>query len=68
VGSNDPYNYGSLATEYIVASVGIEPLMNIWKLAGEGASFEDAFEDALGISAQDFYAAYDDMIVSMVLD
>ena len=66
VGSNDPYNYGSLATEYIVASVGIEPLMNIWKLAGQGASFEDAFEEALGISVQDFYAAYDDMIVNMV--
>jgi hypothetical protein len=40
--------------------------MNIWKLAGQGASFEDAFEEALGISAQDFYAAYDDMIVNMV--
>jgi hypothetical protein len=66
VGSNDPYNYGSLATEYIVASVGIEPLMNIWKLAGQGASFEDAFEEALGISVEDFYAAYDDMIVNMV--
>jgi ABC-type phosphate/phosphonate transport system substrate-binding protein len=67
VGSNDPYNYGSLATEYIVASVGIEPLMNIWKLAGEGASFEDAFEEALGISVQDFYAAYDAMVVNMVM-
>jgi hypothetical protein len=66
VGSSDPYAYGSLATEYIVASVGIEPLMNIWKLAGQGASFEDAFEEALGISVQDFYAAYDDMIVNMV--
>ena len=65
--SNDPYNYGSLATEYIVASVGVEPLMNIWKLAGEGASFEDAFEEALGISVQDFYAAYDAMVESMVL-
>jgi hypothetical protein len=67
-GSSDPYSYGQLATEYIIASVGIEPLMNIWKLAGEGASFEDAFEEALGISVQDFYAAYDAMVESMVLD
>jgi hypothetical protein len=60
------YTYGALATEYIIASVGVEPLMNIWKLAGQGASFENAFEEALGISVQDFYAAYDDMIVNMV--
>ncbi len=66
VGSNDPYEYGSLATEYIIASVGVEALMNIWKLAGEGESFEDAFEEALGISVPDFYAAYDDMIKNMI--
>jgi hypothetical protein len=66
VGSGDPYNYGSLATEYIIASVGVEALMNIWKIAGQGASFEDAFEEALGISVPDFYAAYDDMIENMV--
>lgn len=59
------YTYGAIATEYIIASVGVEPLMNIWKLAGQGASFEDAFEEALGLSVADFYAAYDDMIVNM---
>jgi ABC-type phosphate/phosphonate transport system substrate-binding protein len=42
--------------------------MTIWKLAGEGASFEDAFEEALGISVQDFYAAYDAMVETMVLE
>lgn len=67
VGSVDPYDYGSLATEYIIASVGVEALMNIWKIAGQGASFEDAFEEALGISVPDFYAAYDDMIENMVV-
>jgi hypothetical protein len=67
VGSYEPYSYGQLATEYIIASVGIEPLMNIWTLAGQGASFEDAFEEALGISVQDFYAAYDAMVESMVV-
>lgn len=66
--SNDPYNYGSLATEYIIASVGVEALMNIWKIAGQGASFEDAFEEALGISVLDFYAAYDAMVENMVFD
>jgi uncharacterized glyoxalase superfamily metalloenzyme YdcJ len=35
---------------------------------GEGASFEDAFEGALGISVQDFYAAYDAMVETMVFD
>jgi hypothetical protein len=67
-GSNGPYSYGQLATEYIIANVGVEPLMNIWKIAGQGASFEDAFEEALGISVEDFYAAYDAMVESMVFD
>lgn len=61
------YTYGALATEYIVASVGIEPLMNIWTLAGQGASFEGAVEEALGVSVQDSYAAYDAMVESMVM-
>lgn len=65
--SDDPYHYGQLATEYIVASVGVEPLMRVWELLGQGASFDDAFEEALGISVQDFYAAYDDMIENMVV-
>lgn len=67
-GSNDPYSYGQLATEYIIASVGVEPLMNVWKLSGEGLSFEESFEQAIGISVEEFYAAYDEMISSMVFE
>ncbi len=57
----DPYNYGSLATEYIIASVGVEPILDIFRYAGEGASFEEAFEQAIGLSVEEFYQAYDTM-------
>lgn len=60
-GANDPYNYGSLATEYIIASVGVDPILDIFRYAGEGASFEEAFEQAIGLSVEEFYQAFDTM-------
>jgi len=62
------YQWGQLATEYIIASVGVEPLMDIWKYAGEGASFEDAFEQAIGLSVEEFYKAFDIMNEEMIQD
>lgn len=62
------YSWGQLATEYIIASVGVEPLMAIWKYAGEGASFEDAFEHAIGLSVEEFYEAFDIMKEEMIQD
>ena len=62
------YNWGQLATEYIIASVGVEPLMDIWKYAGEGASFEDAFEQAIGLSVEEFYEVFDIMNEEMSQD
>lgn len=62
----DPYNYGSLATEYIIASLGVEPLLEIFRYAGEGSSFEEAFESAIGLSVEEFYEAYDLMNVEML--
>jgi len=59
------YRWGQLATEYIVANKGVESLMNIWALLGAGETFEGAFEQALGISVADFYAAFDLMNLEM---
>lgn len=39
---------------------------SIWKLAEEGA-FDDDFEEAIGMSVQDFCAAQDAMVENMVL-
>jgi hypothetical protein len=66
--SYGPYDYGRLATEYIVANVGVEALINIWVYLGEGDSFETAFERAIGISVADFYAAYDTVIANLAED
>lgn len=57
----DSYRWGQLATEYIVATKGVESLMGIWALLGAGETFEGAFEKALGISIGDFYDAFDRM-------
>ena len=62
----DAYKWGGLATEYIIASVGVEPLMAIWAKAGQCVPFEQGFEEALGISLADFYTAFDGMAESMV--
>ena len=67
-GGIGPYDYGRLATEYIVASVGVESLMNVWVYMGEGDPFETAFERAVGISVADFYEAYDQVIVTLEKD
>jgi hypothetical protein len=66
-GGYESYTMGSLATEYIVASVGVEPLMDIWTIAGRGASFEDAFQQALGVSVVDFYERFDTMNSEMLV-
>lgn len=58
-GGFDSYKWGSLATEYIVASKGVGALIDIWSIAGQGASFEEAFEQALDISVEDFYERFD---------
>ena len=62
----EAYAWGSLATEYIIASVGIEPLMDIWAQAGQCIPFDEAFNTALGIRVDDFYAAFDRMNEEMV--
>lgn len=67
-GGYGPYDFGRLATEYIVASVGVESLMNVWVYMGEGDPFETAFERAVGISVADFYEAYDQVIVTLEKD
>jgi hypothetical protein len=40
---------------------------NSCKPAGEGASSDDAFKEALDSSIQDLYAACDEMVTSRVL-
>ncbi len=56
---NGPYAVGRAATEYIVASVGFEKYLQIYRNVGQGQSFPDAFASAVGISLADFYEKFD---------
>jgi hypothetical protein len=54
-----PYNIGHVATEYIVASVGFQKLLDIFVDFGKSNDFEKSFESVTGISKQVFYEKFD---------
>ncbi len=54
-----PYNIGHVATEYIVASVGFQKLLDIFVDFGKSNDFEKSFESITGISKQAFYEKFD---------
>jgi hypothetical protein len=44
--------------EFIIASKGLEALLDVWVKMGAGMTFDEAFEQALGISVSQFYDKY----------
>lgn len=60
-----PYTLGRLASEYIVASKGMEKFLNIYFNVGRGQDFPSAFENALGISLKNFYEKFDNNLLKM---
>jgi hypothetical protein len=62
---SNPYGIGQAATEYIIASVGFESLLNIFKYAGTEGSFALGFKKAVGLDIEDFYIKFDQAIKSM---
>lgn len=52
------YYSGQIALEYITASVGMEALLDVWVRMGKGASFEQAFSQAIGITVAEFYVKF----------
>lgn len=56
-----PYNIGQVATEFIVASVGFQKMLDIWIDYGKTRNFEKSFESVTGISKLDFYAKFDQL-------
>jgi hypothetical protein len=49
------YYSGQIAMEYIIASIGMESLLDIWVQMGNGQKFDDAFSVSTGLSTQEFY-------------
>jgi hypothetical protein len=54
-----PYGIGMLACEYIVASVGMNRFLEIFREIGLGKSFPSAFNFATGVSLDEFYLKFD---------
>ena len=61
----NPYGIGQAATEYIIASVGFENLLNIFRYTGSENGFEAGFKKATGITITEFYSKFDEARFSM---
>jgi len=56
-----PYVIGQVATEYIVASIGFQAILDIWTDYEKTKNFERSFERITGISKEIFYEKFDEM-------
>lgn len=54
-----PGHIGQIATVYIAASVGPQGVLNIFENIGKGMSWPRAFENATGISLDEFYLKFE---------
>lgn len=59
--SHRPYGIGFLACELIIASIGVDRFLSIYRNLGLGQSFEAAFKNSTGLDIQDFYVKFDSM-------
>lgn len=66
VDSGLPYTLGRLASEYIVASKGMDKFLEIHSNVGRGQDFPTAFDNALGITLERFYEKFDKNIQKML--
>lgn len=56
-----PYNIGQVATEFIVASIGFQKMIDIWIDYGATRNFEKSFKNITGISKLAFYEKFDQL-------
>jgi hypothetical protein len=57
-----------VATEYLVASIGFKPLIDIWKFTKEDGNFEAGFKRATGVTLAEFYERFDKARDSMKIN
>jgi hypothetical protein len=62
---SNPYGIGQVATEYIIASVGFESFLNIFKFTGTEGTFSAGFKKATGIELSEFYSKFESARSSM---
>jgi len=57
----DPYAIGFAASEFLVAQVGVEKMVNVYGALGEGKTFDVAFKQGTGIELADFYSMFEEV-------
>lgn len=62
-----PYEWGQVALEYLVAYKGFEVYLDIYSNLDAGQHFDDAFRDAVGIELADFYSVFDQYVANNFL-
>jgi len=60
-GVTDPYAIGFAATEFLVAQVGVEKMMNVYTALGQRKVFDVAFKQGTGIELVDFYSMFEEV-------
>jgi hypothetical protein len=58
-GPIDPYIIGRVGTEYLVASIGFQKFLDIFKSFKETKNFERSFELVAGLKISDFYEKFE---------
>jgi hypothetical protein len=64
-GSADPYGIGAVATEFLVANVGMEKFMDVYSNLGKKMKFPEAFKSATGVELVDFYEMFEEVRTSI---
>ena len=59
--ASDPYGIGAIATEFLVANVGMEKFIDIHANLGKQKSFADSFKTATGVELIDFYTMFEEV-------
>lgn len=54
-----PYGIGQASAEYLVASVGVEKVLDVYRKVGAGLTFAAAFEESIGISLVEYYSKFE---------
>lgn len=58
----DPYGIGEIATELLIANIGMEKYMNNYtQLKATNLNFSAAFLNATGVKLDDFYAMFEEV-------
>jgi hypothetical protein len=58
-GDLNPYEIGMLASEYLIASAGLQPFLDFYSNLPKSKNFDEAFQKSFRISVNDFYLAFD---------